>query len=50
MSKASKARSLESRSKGGRSAWKTRLANMRAKLEKLEARKRITLITANRYK
>jgi hypothetical protein len=39
MSKASKSRTVESRSKGGSAAWQTRLENMRVKLAKLEARK-----------
>lgn len=40
MSKASRARTPKSREKGGEKAWQTRLANLRAKLAKLEAKAR----------
>jgi hypothetical protein len=38
MSKASKARTSQSRSKGGRKAWQTRIKNLRARLERLESK------------
>jgi hypothetical protein len=42
MSAASRARTQASRQRGGSLAWKTRIENLRSKLERLESRQMIS--------